>query len=125
MPPYPWFFEDKTDFKSLPGRIAVQRRLGVPFPAMTKDEIEQNAREQALAIAATLPDAYIPGKEDLTGDKLRNYLAERKIIAMIAYMQKLGAYTKQELGKEKPDTFDPDQQRHFRHEKNDPKTTGQ
>lgn len=124
MPPYPWFFEDKTDFKSLPGRIAAQRRLGVPFPAMTDDEIEQNALEQAMAIADTLKDSvFIPGKEELTGNDLRNYLADRKIIAMIAYMQKLGAYEKQELDKDKPDTFDPDQQRKARHEKEEPKTT--
>jgi len=112
MPSYPWFFEEKTDFKSLPGRIAAQRRLGVPFPAMTKDEIEQNAREQALAIAETLKnDAYLPGNPNLAGDELRNYLSERKIIAIIAYMQKLGAYTEQELDKDQPDHLDPDQQR--------------
>lgn len=116
MPAYPWFFEDKTDFKSLPGRIAVQSRLGVPYPAMTKDEIEQTAREQALAIADTLKnDAFLPHAPDLAGDELRNYLSERKIIAIIAYMQKLGAYTEQKLDKDKPDHFDPDQQREFGH----------
>jgi hypothetical protein len=82
---------------------------------MTKDEIEQNAREQALAIAETLKDlAFLPDREDLSGDDLRNYLADRKIIAMIAYMQKLGTYKDSGLEKEEPDTFDPDQQRQAR-----------
>jgi len=119
MPAYPWFFEKKTDFKSLPTRIAAQRRIGVPFPAMTKHEIEQNAREQALAIADTIKDsAYLPSQPDLTGDELRNYLAEREIIAVIAYMQKLGAYKEQHLDKESYDKLDPDQRR----EHNLPKT---
>jgi cytochrome c oxidase cbb3-type subunit I/II len=123
MPPYPWFFENKTDFKSLPKRIAVQQTLGVPYPAMTKDEIEQSAREQAMAIADTLKEsAYLPDQPDLSGDELRNYLAERQIIAVIAYMQKLGAYTEQELDKNKPDTFDPDQQRQFRKEAKEDET---
>jgi len=117
MPAYPWFFEHKTDFKSLPKRIAVQQRLGVPYPAMTKDEIEQNAREQAMAIADTLKnDVLLPSRPELTGDEFRNYLAERKIIAIIAYMQKLGAYTEQTLEKEKPDLLNPDEQREFEHE---------
>lgn len=115
MPAYPWLFENETDFKALPGKIATQTRLGVPYPIMTKDEIEQNAREQALAIAETLKDsAFLPSREDLSGDELRNYLADRQVIAMIAYMQKLGAYTDSGLKKEKPDTFDPDQQRQAR-----------
>jgi cytochrome c oxidase cbb3-type subunit I/II len=123
MPPYPWFFENKTDFKSLPKRIAVQQTLGVPYPAMTRDEIEQSAREQAMAIADTLKEsAYLPDQPDLSGDELRNYLAERQIIAVIAYMQKLGAYTEQELDKNKPDTFDPDQQRQFRKEAKEDET---
>ena len=124
MPAYPWFFEDKTDFKTLPKRIAVQTSLGVPYPAMTRDEIEQNAREQALAIADTLKnDAYLPHEPDLTGDELRNYLSERKIIAVIAYLQKLGAYTEQDLDKEKPDLFAPDQQRQFGHPNAEEKAT--
>jgi cytochrome c oxidase cbb3-type subunit I/II len=90
---------------------------------MTKDEIEQSAREQAMAIADTLKEsAYLPDQPDLSGDELRNYLAERQIIAVIAYMQKLGAYTEQELDKNKPDTFDPDQQRQFRKEAKEDET---
>jgi cytochrome c oxidase cbb3-type subunit I/II len=124
MPPYPWFFREKIDFKSLPGRIAVQRRLGVPYPTMTQHEIEQNAREQALAIADSLKDsAFLPDREDLTGDELRTYLADRKIIAMIAYMQKLGTYEAQSLDKKKPDTFDPDQHRKYRYGDKEIETT--
>jgi cytochrome c oxidase cbb3-type subunit I/II len=94
----------------------------VPYPPITKDEIEQLAREQADAIAETLQDAFIPGREDLSGEEMRKYLAERQIIAVIAYMQKLGAYKNSEIEKDKPDTLDPDQQRQARDTEASPKT---
>jgi cytochrome c oxidase cbb3-type subunit I/II len=98
MPCYSFLAEAKTDFKSLPGRIEVQTTLGVPWPAMTKDAIEQGAREQALEIATSLVagKAFLPDKPTLAGDSLRNHLAESQLIALIAYVQKLGAY--EEIG---------------------------
>ncbi len=94
MPPYPWLFKDKADFKSLPKRIAVQARLGVPWPAMTKDEIEQSARDQAMEIADSLvaAGAFISDQADLSPEELRKQLAESRVVALIAYMQKQGAY---------------------------------
>jgi cytochrome c oxidase cbb3-type subunit I/II len=88
MPPYPWLYEKDTDIRSLPKRIAVQRRLGVPYPAMTRDEIEQGAREQAVQLADRLrtEGLYIePGKE---------------VVALIAYLQKLGSFEEVEPGGE-------------------------
>ena len=94
MPPYPWLFDTKADFKTLPDRIAVQTRLGVPWPAMTKDAIEQSARDQGMEIAGSLvkAGAFLPKQPDLDQDDLRNQLAESKAVAVIAYLQKLGAY---------------------------------
>ncbi len=94
MPPYPWLFDTKADLKSLPTRIAAQTRLGVPWPAMSKDEIEQNARDQGMEIAISLvkAGAFLPKQPDLSQDALRNQFAESKAIAVIAYLQKLGAY---------------------------------
>jgi hypothetical protein len=61
---------------------------------MTKDEIEQNAREQAMEIATNLVQGgvLLDSNDKLQGDELRNYLSEQKVVALIAYMQKLGAY---------------------------------
>jgi len=94
MPSYPWMFEKGTDFKSLPGKIAAQRKLGVPWPAMSQHEIRDIAETQAQEIAASLvaADVYLQDKPELRGDALRNHLAKTEGIAMIAYMQKLGAY---------------------------------
>ncbi|HRQ90433.1 MAG TPA: cbb3-type cytochrome c oxidase subunit I, partial [Bacteroidia bacterium] len=116
MPAYPWLFEEKTDLKTLPGKIAAQRKLGVPYPAMTQDEIRQSAIEQGKAIAATLfqgnaPVSYEP-MGDATADELTAAFAERKVIALTAYIQKLGAYreTKKE-GPAGPTPLDPDSYR--------------
>ncbi|HEY1122495.1 MAG TPA: cytochrome-c oxidase, cbb3-type subunit I [Haloferula sp.] len=116
MPPYPWLYEQKTDFKSLPNKIAVQRQLGVPFPAWTKDEIDQQAREQGMAIARSLfeggsPVGYEPMKGASTEELVRHF-SESQVVAMIAYVQKLGAY--HEIRKDGPPAavpLDPDSYR--------------
>ena len=94
MPPYPFLFSKKADLKSLPKRIAVQTTLGVPWPAMTKDEIEQSARDQAMEISAALvkSGAFLPDEASLTEDQLMRRLADTEVVALIAYMQKLGTY---------------------------------
>ena len=98
MPNYPWLVHKKTDFKALPGKIAVQQRIGVPYPIMTPEEIEQNAREQALEIAQGLVDekVVIPkdrhGNEPSTPLEARDKLAGSHMVALIAYLQKLGQY---------------------------------
>jgi cytochrome c oxidase cbb3-type subunit I/II len=94
MPPYPWLFEAKADFKSLPKKIAVQATLGVPWPAMTGDAIEQSARDQAMEIAGSLvtAGAFLPDKPDLASEQLRRQLAESQVVALMAYIQKVGTY---------------------------------
>ena len=112
MPAYPWLFEQETDVKSLPARIATQVKLGIPWPAMSQHEIRDMVETQAQEIAANLVEAkvYLPSKPDLQGDELRNDLAKSKVVALIAYMQKLGAY-REVKGKGGPRTLDPDSQR--------------
>jgi cytochrome c oxidase cbb3-type subunit I/II len=78
MPSYPWLFTDNTDVKSLPKKISVQRRLGVPFKEMTKEEVTAQVNAQAKLIADDLKTA---GAE---------VAPDREIVALIAYLQKLG-----------------------------------
>ncbi|MEM9282636.1 MAG: cytochrome-c oxidase, cbb3-type subunit I [Verrucomicrobiota bacterium] len=116
MPNYPWLFQTETDFKALPGKLAVQQRLGVPFPIMTPEEIEQGAREQALEIAQTLVNdkVRIPvknGDEEPSNEtEARDHLAGKEIVALIAYLQKLGTY--EEIVP--PDEVDPIEPRIFK-----------
>ncbi|MEX2578984.1 MAG: cytochrome-c oxidase, cbb3-type subunit I [Verrucomicrobiales bacterium] len=113
MPNYPWLFHKETDFKALPSKIAVQQRIGVPYPIMTPEEIEQGAREQALGIAAGLVDEKVTiladkdGREPRTAAEARDHLASKEIVALIAYLQKLGTYQDVEKEAGEPEDFDP------------------
>ena len=58
----------------------MQRTLGVPYPAWRADEIQQKALDQATEISMDLK-------------KEGAYVApEKQIIAVIAYLQKLGTF---------------------------------
>lgn len=102
MPSYWFLFEKDADVKSLPNKIRAQVALGVPYPIMTNAEITDQVETQAQEIANSIVDAglTLPNKPELKGDALRNYLAKSQGIAVIAYVQKLGAY--QEIKKSQP-----------------------
>jgi cytochrome c oxidase cbb3-type subunit I/II len=78
MPNYPWLFDTDTDVAALPAKISVQRTLGVPYPEWTPAEIHARVDEQAAGIVARLRDADLRVEPD------------RQIVALIAYLQKLG-----------------------------------
>ncbi len=113
MPAYPWLFENKTDIKALPGKIAAQVSLGVPWPAMNQHEITDQCETQAQEIAKSLVGKVtLPGKPDLQGDALRNELADKQVIALIAYIQKVGAYRDiKKAVPAPPSNLDPDSHR--------------
>ena len=80
MPNYPWLFTQDTDVAALPAKLAAQRTLGVPYPEYKADELTTLVNTQANAIAADLKTAGAsvePGRE---------------IVALIAYLQKLGKH---------------------------------
>ncbi|MEN3943676.1 cytochrome-c oxidase, cbb3-type subunit I [Prosthecobacter sp. SYSU 5D2] len=80
MPSYPHLFTDKFDQKTLPKKIAAMVRLGVPYPAMTDLEIKENAIKQGIEIVNKLKEDKITASPDT------------QIIALIAYLQKLGKH---------------------------------
>ncbi|MGF1453692.1 MAG: cbb3-type cytochrome c oxidase subunit II, partial [Opitutales bacterium] len=81
MPPYEWLVEQEWDLKNLPSRIAAMRKVGVPYAAdFGPDDIEEAAFTQANEIVTDLE------KKDI-------FVApESEMVALIAYLQKLGAY---------------------------------
>ncbi len=115
MPAYPWLLDTKTDIKALPKKIAVLAQLGVPYDeTMSKDVIIDKAKFQALKISRDLlaaDEIILPDDIEKIDDdtEIVGALAEREIIALIAYLQKLGAY---EVVKDKkagvPVMVDPD-----------------
>ena len=100
MPSYSWLLRKKTNIDALPSKIAVQRRVGVPYEAMTDDVIKDKARVQAIGIAKVLVEGNNPvsippdakGWEPQSEDEAKKYLADKQIVALIAYLTKLGTY---------------------------------
>jgi cytochrome c oxidase cbb3-type subunit I/II len=78
MPAYPWLLRNALDFEALRGRVAAMQRLGVPYPGDAADAPAQ-AREQAAAIAAGVAAQGGPAG-----------LETREIVALVAYLQRLG-----------------------------------
>jgi cytochrome c oxidase cbb3-type subunit I/II len=117
MPAYPWLFDENSNadnVKALPNKIAIQVQLGVPWPVMNQHEILDRVETQAQEIAASLVQAgvYLPAKDNLQGDNLRNYLAKTKVVALIAFIQKLGTYqTVTKDGPAVPTALNPDSYR--------------
>jgi cytochrome c oxidase cbb3-type subunit I/II len=79
MPAYPWLFTDNTKYHELEGKIITLRKLGVPYPEGMEQNAEKEARAQAEEIAGELPE-----------NKTMPVDANKEIIAMIAYLQRLG-----------------------------------
>jgi len=80
MPPYPWLVNKDANWEKIPGKIRAMRLLGVPYPEMTDEEILTAVENQANAIVADLNTNF------------RTAEPNTEIIALIAYLQKLGTY---------------------------------
>ena len=78
MPAYPWLLTQKLETNSLPARIAALRKVGVPY----SEGYEQLALVELKAQAAGIVTNLKSGSIDAAADK--------EIIAMIAYLQRLG-----------------------------------
>jgi cytochrome c oxidase cbb3-type subunit I/II len=84
MPSYAHLAEKKFDQKTLPKKIAVMSQLGVPYPPMDGTAIKLKALEQAGGIMEDLKSSGVHVQPDT------------EIVALIAYLQKLGQYDKVE-----------------------------
>lgn len=79
MPPYPWLFEDVIDVASTAGIISAMRTLGVPYEEGYEEIANKVLMEQAELIAKNLKEQ--DGIE---------VMPETEIVALIAYLQRLG-----------------------------------
>jgi cytochrome c oxidase cbb3-type subunit I/II len=78
MPKYPWLAESEIDVLATPAKIRVMQYLGVPYPAGYDLKANDDLKAQAEAIAAGLKTNGI------------DVAASKQIIALIAYIQRLG-----------------------------------
>ena len=75
MPPYPWLYDTKLNNSSLERKIEVMQFLGVPYPEGYAKQALADLNKQAEEVAAGIPNAK----------------ADTEIIALIAYMHKVGS----------------------------------
>ena len=78
MPPYPWLVDQQLDTTTTSSKINAMRTLGVPYAENYEKIANSDLNKQALGISENLKKDNIKVKED------------REIIALIAYMQRLG-----------------------------------
>ena len=78
MPPHPWLAENVLDTSITPNKIRVMQQLGVPYPDGYADKAVADLKSQAAKIAQGLRSGGINIDDD------------KEIIALIAYLQRLG-----------------------------------
>ncbi len=78
MPDYNWLITQKLDTSLTVAKINAMRKLGVPYPAGYEKIANADLAKQAQGIADNLAGDHIKVKSD------------REIIAIIAYLQRLG-----------------------------------
>lgn len=79
MPKYPWLYTQEMEVDTLPARIGALRKVGVPYPEGAEDTAQQELESQALQVV-----------ENLKKDMIENPETDKEIIALIAYLQRLG-----------------------------------
>lgn len=95
MPAYPWLNEDELDLSYIEKKIKAMQTLGVPYPVGFELEARAKAEAQALSIAKNISqDIYdnLPDSEKKIYDveAKTNELKSKEIVALIAYLQRLG-----------------------------------
>jgi cytochrome c oxidase cbb3-type subunit I/II len=78
MPTYSWLLDDDLDTASTPAKIEAMQTLGVPYPANYAARANRDLMVQADSIVASL------GRDGIESER------NKEIIALIAYLQRLG-----------------------------------
>ncbi len=78
MPRYSWLLTQKLDTNAIPPRIKALRKAGVPYPEGLEQTAIADASKQALTIVINLAQGQVKAT------------ADKEIIALIAYLQRLG-----------------------------------
>ena len=80
MPPYPWLIENDLDTDYIAAKIRVLQTLGTPYPEGYDEQALDDLKAQAASVAKSLRESGIQDAQ----------LENREIVALIAYLQRLG-----------------------------------
>ncbi|MGE3974838.1 MAG: cytochrome-c oxidase, cbb3-type subunit I [Bdellovibrionales bacterium] len=89
MPSYSWLLRDKVNFSILTKKLSVMKSLGVPYTELEVQDAAESARADAQKIAADLESQGAPKR-----------LEDKEIVALIAYLQRLGRSAKTSTAKD-------------------------
>ncbi|GAB3928589.1 cytochrome-c oxidase, cbb3-type subunit I [Larkinella terrae] len=78
MPPYPWLIEQQLDVSKTADKLNALKKLGVPYDEATIQNAGEDLKNQS---------AEVSGQLAKDGIKVN---ADREIVALIAYLQRLG-----------------------------------
>jgi cytochrome c oxidase cbb3-type subunit I/II len=100
MPAYTWMNEDDLNLDLTEKKINAMRTLGVPYPERYAAIAVSDLKKQALLIATDIV-SNIPGQKLSESQKQEkiNSIVNKEIIAMIAYLQRLGTDIKPKTSK--------------------------
>ena len=88
MPRYPWLLTQTLDVTSLPSRLGALRKIGVPYPdGFENGPAQKDLQAQAVKIVASLKTGMVTTQTN------------REIVAVIAYLQRLGTDIKSAASK--------------------------
>jgi cytochrome c oxidase cbb3-type subunit I/II len=79
MPIYKWLVEQKLDLSTLTKKLSVMKQLGVPYSDADIASGVENAQAQAKLISADLMNQGVPKEVE-----------DKELIALIAYLQRMG-----------------------------------
>ena len=94
MPRYQWLIKNKQDFSSTEDKMRAMVSLGVPYTDEDIANAQQSIKEQSKMIEENLyqdPDiksSFEEEKRDFGAEYVP--LKDREIVALIAYLQRLG-----------------------------------
>ncbi len=89
MPAYDFLIEEDLDMSLLKRKIGALRSIGVPY----EDELEEKAEGMAMEQAKGIANNIITDLFKLEGEKKEaavNNLSKKEVVAIIAYLQRLG-----------------------------------
>ncbi len=84
MPRYEWLQEYELDIESTPAKISAMRTLGVPYEEGYEDKAIAYLHAQADQIASNIA-------VEMSAPQLKDQLKDKEIVALIAYLQRLGS----------------------------------
>lgn len=88
MPSYPWLFHNDIDMAQIPSKIKAMKTLGVPY----EENYENIAVDEMKAQSKTIVEGLLADsdvKKMIEAEDIKN-LENKEIIALIAYLQRLG-----------------------------------